>query len=234
LYENIYTGSNGAGCTEIIEGFEMNPEGYKRPGYETHLPNTMSIRKVVVDMKPTVFIIPVLLVMAPTATATLAYAMTIGPNGTTTVTERGPNNITATITAPPGTTVGPVTITPLINGQNFIIMSNTHWTIMNESSGSVGTITFNESCHPGKVGDVCKDTFTRFLNGRTLTGVGVWPGLSVGEPLDLCYGHKVWYGLVSQPGNHMLPGCTSLTLTRLSFNHLEFNDIHGDTIRLMR
>jgi hypothetical protein len=145
-------------------------------------------------------------------TATVAYGMTMGPNGAMTVT--GPNNITATITAPPGSTVGPTTITPL-NSNNFINLPNTHWNIMNESSGSMGTITFKESCHEHKGWLVldCNDTFSRFLNGRTLKGVDNAFGMGVGESFGLCYGYKSWNGMYSPyTANHILPGCTELTL----------------------
>jgi hypothetical protein len=62
-----------------------------------------------------------------------AHAMTetVGPNGTMTVTR--PNNITATLTAPPGSTVSDETITPL---PHMVDLTGT-WHF-----GAAGTITF--------------------------------------------------------------------------------------------
>jgi hypothetical protein len=49
-------------------------------------------------------------------------------------------------------------------------------------------------------------------------------GTAVGQALELCSLHP----------HGSQPGCTDLTITTLSPNHIELQDSHGDTIRLMR
>jgi tetratricopeptide (TPR) repeat protein len=70
------------------------------------------------------------------------YGMTMGPNGTMTVTN---GNITGTLTAPPGSKINNFTIipepsTPSLNPMG---LDNTTWSLLNESSGQMGTIKFH-------------------------------------------------------------------------------------------
>jgi hypothetical protein len=86
-------------------------------------------------------------------------------------------NITATVTAPPGSIVNNFTIRPENRSQSLeLIDASSIWTIVNSTSGSSGTIAFFTSCHEVNVKIIsctmCGATFDRTLNGRDLKGTG--------------------------------------------------------------
>src|SRR5262249_3524377 len=103
-------------------------------------------------------------------------------------------------------------------------LSNTTWTIYNANSGSIGTITFKGYTDAkGSLSTNPPPTYIRDLHGKTLEGS--WSmGTAVGQVLELCSLHT--HGSQS--------GCTDLTITTPSPNHIELQDSHGDTIRLTR
>jgi Flp pilus assembly protein TadD len=113
-------------------------------------------------------------------------------------------------------------------GPPVLDLTNTTWTIYNATSGSIGTITFKAYAvetgdEKGSLSTNPPPTYIRHLHGRTLEGT--WRmGTEVGQALELC--SFLYHGSQS--------GCTDLTITTLSPNHIELQDSHGDTIRLMR
>jgi hypothetical protein len=122
-----------------------------------------------------------------------------------------------------------------MNGNPVVFLANDTWTIVNSTSGSVGTIKFHQTWNNTDAETVAYyDTFDRLLNGRHLTGAysmfkgsdGCWKGSC---QLVLCYGDKV-----QPPFSYVFPGCALLNNTSISQNHLEFIDQHGGTIHLIR
>ena len=167
----------------------------------------------------------------------VAYGMTMGPNGTMTITQ---GNVSAALRAPPGSTVNNFTIRQE-NSSNSLELTDASsiWTIVNSTSGSKGTIAFYTSCHEVSVKEfsytTCATTFHRFLNDRDLKGTVYEPGIDLvieqGEPLILCYGHILYPYVSKQPGP-LKAGCFNLNPTIVTHDHIQFKDMHGGTIDL--
>ncbi|MGB6529057.1 MAG: hypothetical protein WA323_07070 [Candidatus Nitrosopolaris sp.] len=147
--------------------------------------------------------------------------------------------ITATLTAPPGSTVNNFTIRQE-NSSNPLVLTNPSsiWTIVNSTSGSRGTIVFYTSCHEVFVKvysyTTCATTFDRFLNDRVLKGtVNEATGLVIeqGEPMTFCYGN-ILHPYVNYLHTALKPGCFNLNPTIVTHDHIQFKDMHGGTIDL--
>jgi hypothetical protein len=122
-----------------------------------------------------------------------------------------------------------------INGNPVVFLANDTWTIVNGTSGSVGTIKFHQITKQlDSETSMSIDTFVRILNGKHLTGAynelkgqdGCWKGNC---ELILCYNQQ--YVPLSLP---TFPGCAMLNNTIITPNHLEFVDQHGGTIAGMK
>jgi hypothetical protein len=144
----------------------------------------------------------------------VAYGMTMGPNGTMTITQ---GNVSATLRAPPGSTVTNFTIKAEPTSTKWIDFTNSTWTMYNSTSGSVSTMTFKTT-----VLDPVEPvtTFVRILHGHihkgTVESITGYIG-NADTGFELC-GHK-WHkgsdGLL-----HL--GCEDWKITELSTNHMEF------------
>ena len=129
------------------------------------------------------------------------------------------NGTTAIVTAPPGSTIGNVTITRL---PPYEPLKGT-WNIINGSTP--GTITFKETWHTYPMG-LAKypiDKFTATIGDRHFKGFYMWSPLQPSPYLQLCP-HDSFYKRE----------CTTMNATTVTQDHIELQDSHGDTIRLMR
>jgi hypothetical protein len=93
----------------------------------------------------------------------VAYGMTIGPNGTISI--RTPDNGTATLTAPPGSTVSNITVTPII----YTHLDGT-WYYFNGTSKAFGTITFGSEIVSNNQYNERVYGFMAHINGKNFTG----------------------------------------------------------------
>jgi hypothetical protein len=154
-----------------------------------------------------------------------AHAMTetVGPNGTMTVT--GPNDITAILTAPPGSTVSNVTITPL---PPMVDLTGT-WHL-----GAAGTITFqtHDYIYQYKWGGSAGfpvDTFTATIGDRNFKGY--WDFAQPMSPykayLELCGHHDKKYEWV-------ILDCTKMNATIIDDNYIRLSNPDGQSFDLTR
>jgi hypothetical protein len=161
----------------------------------------------------------------------VAYGMTMGPNGTMTMTQ---GNITTTLRAPPGTNVTHFGIIPEpIKWTNF---TNATWTMYNSTSGSSSTITFKTIPRNYVSGDFIiamnVTTFVRTLHGHIYKGI-------LGDDNRLIGSTDTSFMLCGnqwriETGGLMHLGCHTWQILIVTPDHMEFKDQHGGTIRLIR
>ena len=154
----------------------------------------------------------------------VAYGFIMPQNGSVTITN--PNGMWATFKAPPGNVVTirpegpPVNLTTNAPVAPPVILANDTWTIVNSTSGSVGTIKFHQVWHNVDSETVVYIyTFDRLPNGRHLTGAyselkgsDGWQGNC---QLILCYNQQYVPNFLWQPST----GCAILNSTMVSPNH---------------
>jgi len=154
----------------------------------------------------------------------VAYGMdiVIGPNGTMPFSGNGTS---AQFSAPPGSVIKNPSIRlepngygvsgtfsqPSRNDSNFINFANTTWTMYNQTSGSTSTLTFGDD---GK--------YVRSLHGNDLKGEW-FSSPQLEQSLQMCPTAEKW-----------MNGCIDFSFKPGNPNHLEFYDLHGDVIHLMR
>ncbi len=147
-----------------------------------------------------------------------AMTETVGANGTKTVT--GPNNKTATITAPPGSTVSNVTITPL---RPMVDLTGT-WHF-----GAAGTIAFQTHYKWGGSAGFPVDTFTATIGDRNFKGY--WDFAQSMSPykayLELCGHHDKKYEWV-------ISDCTKMNATIINDNYIRLSNPDGQSFVLTR
>jgi hypothetical protein len=99
------------------------------------------------------------------------YGMTMGPNGTMTVTN---GNISGTLTAPPGTTVTNMTIVP----SNYTHLDGT-WTYVDGNGTTSGQITFGTDIVTNNKYDERFYGFTGIFSGEHIKGTHAYvvPGM---------------------------------------------------------
>ena len=155
----------------------------------------------------------------------------MGPNGTMTVTQ---GNVSATLTAPPGTNVSSFKIMPEEHRNSVDLLGDSSWTIHNSTSGSTGTINFHVriiECGIKVSKDFCYakviETYTRTLNGNIHKGIFENWVVEQGEPWEMCAG-------IHPFGSYAPSDCTYLTAEKVSLNQIEFKDSHGGIIDLTR
>jgi hypothetical protein len=166
-----------------------------------------------------------------------AYGTTIGADGTMTTTQ---GNTTATITAPPGTTVGPVTITPLnythLNGTWSFVYEGKNTKYMQD--GTSGNITFGTE--PVRCDWCSADErqygFNGTINGEPVEGTYIY---IVGGVGTLAFTYTFHHHEVDIFGdlNETTTSADHIDITYLSIagtGGQESNIIHGATIHLMK
>jgi hypothetical protein len=97
-------------------------------------------------------------------------------------------------------------------------LDHTTWSLLNESSGQMGTIKFHSQDQYYTNGDfsygLMRHTFKEIISGKTLKGS--WESGDV-QGLRMCYKHE---------------GCVHWKPISTGTNHQEFQDSNGNTILL--
>jgi hypothetical protein len=165
----------------------------------------------------------------------VAYGMTMGPNGTMTVTN-STNGLSATFRAPPGTNVTNFGIISEQTPTKWTNFTNSTWTMYNGSSGSASTITFKTIPRGYTDGDFTMGmnitTFVRTLNGHTHEGI-------LGDDNGLIYSTDTSFQLCNnkwriESGGLYHLGCQEWKILTINPSHMEFTDQHGAIIHLIR
>jgi hypothetical protein len=142
---------------------------------------------------------------------------------------RGPDNITGTITAPPGSNVSNVRVTPM----NYTNLKGT-WTYYNSSSHAQGWITFGSEVVLNNQYNERNFPFVAFINGKLFAGTYQ---TDITSWLSLCHDTS---GSMHVDYNSSSVVCADLTARTIPYNmshfsnHIELTGTHYDTIYLTK